>query len=194
MNVCVAPNENYNPKSSIGRDIYGWQYTSSGVVNGISGDVDMSVIYGNIKSSTTTTVSSSSATNNTESPVEMIGKVNTSSSNLNIRKEPNANSARVGMYPRGTIVQLLAHTNTGWYKTDKGYISDDYVVAATGKVHNCSKLNMRSTPQVTNNNKISVLSAGDKVMLLKKESNGWYKVKTMDSKIGYVSGNYVMIL
>lgn len=193
MNVGVMPNEKYNPKTSICRDIYGWQYTSSGIVSGISGNVDLDIVYGDIKSSNTIPPSSTTS-HNTESSIEMMGKINTSSSNLNIRKEPTTNSAKVGSYSKGTIVQLLAHTNTGWYKTDKGYISDDYVTAAVGKVYNCSKLNMRSTPQVVNNNKISVLSVGDKVMLLKKESNGWYKVKTMDSKIGYISGNYVMIL
>lgn len=192
MNVGVAPNESYNPKSSIGRDIYGWQYTSSGVVTGISGDVDISVIYGNFKSATTTTTQASS-TNNTESSVEMMGKVNTSSSNLNIRKEPTTNSAKVGVYPKGTIVQLLAHT-TGWYKTDKGYVSDNYIIAATGKVSNCSKLNMRNEPRVANGNIISVLNSGDKVTLLRKESNGWYKIKTSGNKVGYISGSYVSIL
>ena len=33
--IASKPNEQYNPKTSIGRDIYGWQYTSSGQVAGI---------------------------------------------------------------------------------------------------------------------------------------------------------------
>lgn len=39
-----VPNDTYKPVA----DCDGWQYTSSGVVNGISGRVDMNVFYGNI--------------------------------------------------------------------------------------------------------------------------------------------------
>ena len=46
MDISADPNEKYNPGLYIGRDIYGWQYTSSGQISGISSNVDLSVIYG----------------------------------------------------------------------------------------------------------------------------------------------------
>ncbi|MCH5256457.1 MAG: SH3 domain-containing protein [Lachnospiraceae bacterium] len=111
MALSTQPNEKYNPKTSIGRDIYGWQYTSSGVVSGISGNVDINIIYDN----------------NKEPSNEMLGKVSTQSSNLNIRKEPNTTSAIVGSYKKGEIVKLISKTSTGWYRTDKGYVSGNYI-------------------------------------------------------------------
>lgn len=129
----------------------------------------------------------------TETSIELLCKVNTQSSNLNIRKEPNTASTVLGSYKKGEIVQLIAKTSTGWYKTDKGYISGDYVVCASGKVSNCYKLNMRKEPKVVDGNVIIILDVGDVVELLRKESNGWYKVKTTNSIVGYVSGNYITI-
>lgn len=129
-----------------------------------------------------------------ETAIELLGKVNTQSSNLNIRNEPNATSTVLGSYKKGEIIQLIAKTSTGWYKTDKGYISGDYVVRVSGKVSNCYKLNMRKEPKVVPENVITVLDAGDEMELLRKESNGWYKVKTNNSIVGYISGNYITIL
>ena len=116
MAASINPNEQYNPKSSIGRDIFAWQYTSSGQVSGINGNVDLSVIYG------------------------------------------------------------------------------DHVIAAKGKVSNCTKLNMRKEPIVEKNNIVDVLDLNDEVYLLKIADNGWYKVKTKDNLVGYVSNKYIMIL
>ena len=46
MAVSVDPNEQYNPKLMTGiNPIHAWQYTSSGQVAGIRGNVDLSVIY-----------------------------------------------------------------------------------------------------------------------------------------------------
>ncbi len=46
MDISISPNEKYNPRLNIGRDIYAWQYTSSGQLSGITGNVDLSIIYG----------------------------------------------------------------------------------------------------------------------------------------------------
>ena len=50
----------------------------------------------------------------------------TCANRLNIRKEPNSLSAVVGNYINGTIVTIL-ETKNGWGRTDKGWISMDYV-------------------------------------------------------------------
>lgn len=188
--IASKPNEQYNPKTSIGRDIYGWQYTSSGQVAGINGNVDLNIIYGRISSSTIPKPSTAI----TETLITLLGKINTKSGNLNIRSAPNSSSSKVGFYKKGELVQLIAKTSDNWYRTDKGYISGAYVIAAKCKVFNCTKLNMRKEPEVKANNVVSVLSVNDKVYLMKQADNGWYKVKTKDNLVGYVSNKYITIL
>ena len=189
MGLSVSPNEQYNPKLSIGRNIYGWQYTSSGQVSGINGNVDLNIIYGDVQSSTLPKPPSSIS----ETLVTLLGKINTKSGNLNIRSAPNSSSAKVGSYKRNELVQLIAKTSDNWYRTDKGYISGEYVVAAKGKVSNCNKLHMRKEPEVKPNNVVSVLNVNDEVYIMKQTENCWYKVKTKDNLVGYVSGKYITI-
>lgn len=190
MGSSINPNEQYNPKSNISRDIYAWQYTSSGQLSGINGNVDLSVVYSKVESS----VVSKPVSTVSETLVTILGKINTQSGNLNIRSAPNSTSSKVGSYKKGELVQLIAKTSNNWYRTDKGYISGDYVVAARGKVFNCTKLNMRTEPKVEANNMVSVLNVNDEVYLMKIADNGWYKVKTKDNLVGYVSNKYITIL
>lgn len=63
----------------------------------------------------------------------------------------------------------------------------------TGIVINCIKLNMRRTPNVENNNVVSVLLVNDTVEIIGRAANGWYKVKTKDNLVGYVSNKYITI-
>lgn len=176
-------------KPNVGECI--WQYSSKGSVPGISGDVDMNIVYDNVLLSATVPPLQNSSS---ESSLEFIGKINTKSGNLNIRSAPNASSSKVGFYKKGELVQLISKTSDNWYKTDKGYISGEYVIAAKGKVYNCTKLNMRKEPEVKTNNVASVLSVNDEVYLMKQTANGWYKVKTKDNLVGYVSDKYITIL
>lgn len=188
MSVTTDPNEQYNPKSSTGLDLYAWQYTSSGVVPGISGNVDINILYGN------TTPSTNYSPSVTETLITLMGRINTSSGNLNIRSSYSSTSSVIGKYSKNEIVQLIAKTSNGWYRTDKGYISADYVIGVQGEVFNCNKLNIRSSATSSvQDNKIGILSCGDKVQLL-KEDNGWYKVQTEKNIIGYVSKKYIKIL
>lgn len=176
-----------NLKPNIGE--YMWQYSSKGSVDGISGNVDMNIIYGNIESSASLSPFNSS----TEESIEYLGKISTQSGNLNIRYAPSASSAKIGSYKKGELVQLIAKTYDNWFRTDKGYISGEYVAAAIGKVSNCTKLNMRKTPESAINNIVTVLNADDEVNLMLCTENGWYKVKTKDGLVGYVSGKYIII-
>jgi len=101
----------------------------------------------------------------------------------------SSSSTIIGKYFKNEIVQLIAKTSNGWYRTDKGYISADYVIGVRGEVFNCSKLNIRSTATSSvQDNKIGILSCGDNVQL-SKEDNGWYRVQTKNNVIGYVSKN-----
>ena len=62
--------------------------------------------------------------NNTklEFPIDIIGKINTKSGDLNVRKEPSTSSSKVGTYKKGELVQVIAKTSNGWYRTKDGYI------------------------------------------------------------------------
>ena len=191
MAISINPNEQYNPKLMTGMsDIYAWQYTSSGQVPGINGGVDLSIVYGDVKSPVIT----NPAPTISEVLITILGKINTKSGNLNIRSAPNSSAPKVGSYKKGELVQLIARTSNNWYRTDKGYISGEYVIAAKGKVFNCTKLNMRKEPEVKVNNVVSVLNVNDEVYLMKQADNGWYKAKTKDNLVGYVSNKYIMIL
>ena len=191
MSISINPNEQYNPKLMTGMsDIYAWQYTSSGQVPGINGGVDLSIVYGDIKSPVIT----NPAPTISETLITILGKINTKSGNLNIRSAPNSSAPKVASYKKGELVQLIARTSNNWYRTDKGYISGEYVIAAKGKVFNCTKLNMRKEPEVKVNNVVSVLNVNDEVYLMKQADNGWYKAKTKDNLVGYVSNKYIMIL
>lgn len=70
-------------------------------------------------------------------------------------------------------------------ETSSGYI---------GMVINCKKLNMRKEAITTANNVIDVLDVNEKVEIIGRASNGWYKVKTKDNLVGYVSNKYITIL
>ena len=191
MSISINPNEQYNPKLMTGMsDIYAWQYTSSGQVPGINDGVDLNIIYGDVKSPVIT----NPAPTISEVLITILGKINTKSGNLNIRSAPNSSAPKVGSYKKGELVQLIARTSNNWYRTDKGYISGEYVIAAKGKVFNCTKLNMRKEPEVKVNNVVSVLNINNEVYLMKQADNGWYKAKTKDNLVGYVSNKYIMIL
>lgn len=69
--------------------------------------------------------------------------------------------------------------------TSSGYI---------GMVVNCTKLNMRKEAITTVNNIIDVLDVNEKVEIIGRAFNGWYKVKTKDNLVGYVSNKYITIL
>ena len=64
----------------------------------------------------------------------------------------------------------------------------------TGRVVNCTKLNMRSTPNVESNNVVCILLANDTIEIIGRAANGWYQVKTKDNLVGYVSNKYITIL
>lgn len=64
----------------------------------------------------------------------------------------------------------------------------------TGMVVNCKKLNMRKEAITTTNNVVNVLDVNEKVEILGRAANGWYKIKTKDNLVGYVSNKYITTL
>lgn len=66
-------------------------------------------------------------------------------------------------------------------------------IGYTGRVINCSKLNLRTTPNVESNNIVCILLVNDTVQIIGRAANGWYQVKTKDNLVGYVSNKYITI-
>lgn len=184
MNVSTNPNESKNPKHTIGRDIYGWQYTSSGQVSGIAGNVDINVLYNTSNNSIIIPPSTTS--------VEFLGKITASS--LKIRSGASTSYAQIGSYKNGDIIQIIGKASTGWYQTPKGYISNSYVKQAIGRIYNCGGLNVRSTPDSSDkNNVILSLKPSDEIALL-SDNGSWYKCRLNDGTVGWVSKKYIKIL
>lgn len=160
------PNVKYKP--NVGTNIEGWQYTSSGVVNGINGTVDLNILYDNSEAV-------SSGINNTV-------KVDTT---LNIRNRPNGTV--VGKLKNGDSVDILDYQD-GWFKIGSDqWVSANYIHSTYGRV-TASSLNLRSGAG-TNYLKLGELKRNENVRLL-KESNGWYMI-LVDKKFGWVSGEYI---
>ena len=54
----------------------------------------------------------------------------TPSISVNIRSGPGTGYGKVGAYPMGTVVDVL-EARDGWGRTDKGWVSLEYLVEVT---------------------------------------------------------------
>ena len=177
-----------------------WAYLSQGWVP--TENLDMSHV--TLTSDSTDTPAASDPENTTEGTTAPAQTENTGSqtstttgttygvvtgSELNIRKEPNVNSTRVGSYTYGTRL-TFTETSNGWGKTNKGWVSLQYVYVdgdngsngCTGTVTG-NGLNVRTGPG-TNYDKVKTLSKGDKVTV--KE-----RIKVGGTYWGYVTGGWI---
>ena len=105
------------------------------------------------------------------------GIVNTAE--LNIRKEPDVTSDRVGGYTYGNRV-IITETKDGWGKTDKGWISMNYIYQDGKKGANPAKgivtgtgVNVRSGPG-TDFEKVGTVNYGDRLNILEQFKYGEY--------------------
>ncbi|KEI02880.1 SH3 domain-containing protein [Clostridium botulinum C/D] len=59
------------------------------------------------------------------------GIISTSSSNLNVRSQPNSSSTKIGSLPKGTTVKIFKDCGNGWYEIyfgkHGGFVSKDYM-------------------------------------------------------------------
>lgn len=175
MEFSQNPNESYKP--NVGVEIEGWQYTSSGRVNGIDGNVDLNILYNKSSDSSTKSI-----TNIVTASV------------LNVRNKPALNGNIVGTLKKGDEVTIYAYQN-GWVKisqTEDKWCNYKYISSTYGIVSNCSKLNCRNGNS-TNSLVNFVLSANDKVNILYQDpTSGWYYIE-YNGKTGYVSNKYIKI-
>ncbi|GAA0101722.1 hypothetical protein UT300012_24370 [Paraclostridium bifermentans] len=125
---------------------------------------------------------------------------------LNVRSGPSTSFKRIGQVKNGQVLKATGKTD-GWYEINfngqVGYVSGDYVTVngqsegggtttpAKGEMKcTASSLRIRSGAG-TNHKTIGYLNKGEVVSVLEKTSNGWFKIKTNDGKVGYCSGTYL---
>ena len=136
----------------------------------------------------------------------------TTASELNIRKDIEGD--RVGSYPYGTRIIIL-ETKNGWGRTDKGWVSLQYVYqdGTTGKntakgIITGNQLNVRSGPG-TGYDRVGSMNYGDRVNILEQitvggttwgcTQNGWISMEYVyvdgtegdGAGSGVVTGNQV---
>ena len=128
---------------------------------------------------------------------------------VNVRTEPNTDSAVVGKIYDGAVAQILdvAGENQDWFRivsgNVEGYIKAEFFIygdAAAEVVDNyvtryatvtADRLNVRQEPD-TEAKRIGYIDNGEKVRIL--ENNGdWLKVQYTEDKTGYVSAEYATI-
>ena len=172
----------------------GWGRTDKGWIN-------MGYVRMNDGGSTTTTNTNTNTTTNTNTNTGTTtttgGKKGVvTATQLNIRESAATTANRAGSYNYGDRITIL-ETNNGWGRTDKGWVSMDYVYVdgTTGK--NTAKglvtgngLHVRSGPG-TNYNSVATYAAMTRVNILEQ-------VKVGDTtwgctKDGWISLSYVYI-
>ena len=117
---------------------------------------------------------------------------------LNIRKEASSDSDRVGSYVKGDSVTIL-ETKNGWGRTDKGWISMQYVSTSSDTTNNdttttttngtkavvtVNELNIRDEAS-TSGNRVGSYTYGARITVLETK-NGWGRTDK-----GWVSLSYV---
>ena len=126
---------------------------------------------------------------------------------LNIRSGAGTNYSVITKAYKGESVDIL-DTNNGWYKVKLsngkiGWASSDHITRSSNSNNNsqsgtaisgygrvaASTLNVRSGAG-TNYSVVAKAYKGDKVELL-ESSNGWYKVKLSNGKVGWSSSKYI---
>lgn len=138
----------------------------------------------------------------TSSSTNVVLNTGTTTSNVNVRKTASSKGVQLGNLSKGSKVEVVDATPGGWYKIkynkSYGYVSGKYVslkkgdkIINYGEVYNASSLNVRKSPSTTSN-KIGSLKRNQRVQIVKKESNGWYKI-IFNNTYGYVSKDYIKI-
>ena len=163
---------------------------------------------GNGSTGTTTATTAPSATTGSNTGTTTgSGRTGTVTANeLNIRQSPSTTATSVGKYVKGNTVTIL-ETSNGWGRTDKGWISLQYVnlsgttgtttgtntgtntgttttTGGTKGVVTATQLNIRESAATTAAQKGSY-SYGDRITIL-ETSNGWGRTDK-----GWVSLSYV---
>ena len=153
-------------------NIIGWQYTSKGQISGYNGNLDFDIIYKDIKVP--------------ESAKQIVTKVTTKGSRLNVRKVP-VNGAIVDKLTNGTQIYII-DIQDGWCKLDKDkFVSGQYVSTNTYGTITANSLNIRNSDS-TKGIILGQYHKGELVPILNQSSTGWYLTPK-----GWISNKYVTL-
>ena len=139
----------------------------------------------------TTTNTTNNNNNNTNANTNTTGgsAAVVTASELNIRKDANQTSERVGAYRHGDRISIL-ETKNGWGRTNKGWVSLNYVYQDGNRGANpcdgvviASQLNVRTGPG-TNYDRATALNFGARVNVLER-------VTVNGTTWGYVKGGWI---
>jgi len=177
-------------KPNVGERI--WQYTSKGLVPGVTDYVDVNVCYDMslFDGQGSSVPDPAPKQDYTLQSINVLGRVTASS--LNIREEPNTECQILGVYRNGEIIPLFALSSNGWYKTDKGFVSAKFVKYLQGRVVKCNSLNVRKYSNTTAE-RITTIPRGT-IFIIMNRQNDWYNILLADNTVGWVSGKYVELL
>ncbi|MCC3867709.1 SH3 domain-containing protein [Terrisporobacter mayombei] len=120
---------------------------------------------------------------------------------LTVRESCSTSSKVLGYLPKDTNVDIVRATSTNWYKikykNSYAYVKGNYIkltpsikVTSRGTISTTS-VNVRKSAS-TSSTKLGTLNKGSRVQIIKKQSNGWYKIRYKDSD-AYVSSTYVKL-
>lgn len=128
---------------------------------------------------------------------------------VNVREEPNTESAIVGKIYDGAVAEIqdVAGEEDDWFKiisgSVEGYIKAEFFIygdEAAGAAQDyvtqyavvaVDRLNVRGQPDITSE-RIGYLARGEKALLL-EDCGEWLKVQYAESKQGYIAAEYVTI-
>lgn len=104
-------------KPSVVGNLIAWQFTSSGVITGSPGKLDVSILYSPI---------SQTLTINNDAPTTKKVKI-TAQAGLRVRSTPDTSVSNniLGVYKYNDIVEVTEY-NGSWWRTDRGFISKTY--------------------------------------------------------------------
>ncbi len=184
MQYVDDPDQHFKPMDGI----LAWQYTSSGQVMGITGNVDLNIIYRDLISSPVQIPSEPSNLPQINPQIKNV--VRTNGGKLNIRNKPNKSGQVIGHFNNGQeIIIVGVDRKTGWYRlavTQEMWCSNEWV-QSTGKGRiTANSLYIRSSD--SKSGEIwGVYYKDEVVTLLHKSGNtGWYLTPK-----GWISNLYV---
>lgn len=124
---------------------------------------------------------------------------------LNVRSGAGTNYKKIGSLKNGAKVDVIQKQSNGWYRINyngkTGYVSGQYVKVknsattpppvSTSAIYLVTgdSLNVRSGAGASYQ-RIGSVSQGTKLSVVRKESNGWYRIH-YKGKTGFVDGRYV---
>lgn len=135
--------------------------------------------------------------------VRLIGTV-ISDNGLRLRLQPNCNCKILEILKFNEQVEILNSDDDGWFRVKaksghEGYcfaeflsVKNEYTESYIAVVNSESGLNVREQPD-RNSRQVSRLNHNERVAIISKEYNGWYKVKLKDGTEGFCCADFLTI-